>query len=417
MSARPEVDMPRITDARSLAAGWRLATGAVSLVLGFFLPFSSAGVAIALAALLVLVLLRPALLIRSAPWRHPVLAVGLALFVYIALHTGWSTGWSPEAIGAVNRYHELLLCPVVFVVMRDARNRRLLAQGLLTGLLVLSLGYWLAFAWPGVLPVGTGELSARRISAGFAFAVTALLLVLSASRQRAPWGPAVMAAWFAATVLVAMDGRTGQLLVLTLGVYAAWTLFAPPVKWVSAVAVPGLALALAFTSPGFQTRLHETIRGEALVPGKELNSTTIRIQFARMAAELAREHWVAGVGYANYGRVHEKAVRQRYAQDPVRSTWLDQPWVRTPNPHNEYVMQLVGGGIVALALYVTWLGLAFRTGQRALRPEGPMLAGMVFAFAAGSLFNSMLMDFIEGHLFMVLLAALLAAAQARTAAR
>jgi hypothetical protein len=37
-----------------------------------------------------------------------------------------------------------------------------------------------------------------------------------------------------------------------------------------------------------------------------------------------------------------------------------------------------------------------------------MLAGLCLAFAIGCLFNSMLMDFVEGHLYTALLAWLLA---------
>lgn len=389
---------------------WSWAMALALGALGLFLPYSTAGVSLSSAAVLVLVLMRPRLLWQVAPWRHPVLGVGLALFAYIALHTLWRSGWSSEAGQAVNRYHELIVCPLLFVAMLDERGRRLFCGALAVGLAGLAAAYWLVLVLPNAWPELTSSLSARRISGGFALALGAFLFMAASTHLPRPWVARALAAALAATVLLAMDGRTGQLLLILLSAYAAWQIAPRRMRWALAIAVPVLAIGLAATSSGVKTRVAETLRGEMPHPNGQLTSTAIRLQFVRFAVELAQEHWATGAGYANYPEVHERAARARYTNDPVRSAWLDHAWVRTPNPHNEYAMQLVGGGIAALGLYLAWLALALRAGLRAPAPLRPMLVGTVFAFAVGSLLNSSLMDFIEGHVYMTLLAAMLAAA-------
>ena len=88
--------------------------------------------------------------------------------------------------------------------------------------------------------------------------------------------------------------------------------------------------------------------------------------------------------------------------------------MRTANPHNEYLMQLVGGGFAALTLFLAWLVLPMmRKGQSV--GVHTSLVGIALAFAAGSLFNSLLMDFVEGHLYVALLVWLLAQSAGRPA--
>ena len=115
-----------------------------------------------------------------------------------------------------------------------------------------------------------------------------------------------------------------------------------------------------------------------------------------------------GAGFANYSAVHEQAARERYRrQGPGRGN-PHSFWVRARNPHNEYVMQLVGGGDrVAGAVPRLARPDVPAGGARAPAGQRP-LAGMGLAFAVGCLFNSLLMDFVEGHLYIALLAWLLA---------
>jgi heptosyltransferase-3 len=389
---------------------WRLALTAAVAGYAFFCAFSSAGVSISLFVLFVLTLLRPGVFLAARPWREPVLLIGLALFAWIAVHTLVTSGFTKQAGGAINRYHELLFAPMVMVLLRDPAQRRTFLRWLCAGAVLVALAYWVARL--PALQADTrlqDEFTLRRISVGFALTVTAFLALMHARQSERPTRWRLLAAFFAATVLFATEGRTGHLLLVALATYAAWVHSPARWRWAALVVAPLLVLGLAMGSGKVQKRVAETfLPTQVIAPDAPSNSTLIRREFMTLALDVAREHGFAGAGYANYARVHEEAAQRRYGNDPQRAHYLQFPWIHTPNPHNEYAMQLAGGGIVALGLFLAWLAATVRTGLRTRGHVGPMITAAAVAFAIGCAFNSMLMDFIEGHFYLGVLALLLA---------
>lgn len=372
--------------------------------LGFFLPFSSAGVSIALAALVLLSLARPRLILTAQPWTEPAMATGLALLAYIAAHTLWTIGVGPTSLEAVNHYQELLLAPLAFALLQDARCRRVFLRALFVGATLLAIAQWAALA----LPALANALSSRRISTGFALAVCAFLVLMKAQSRPRRWPGRALAAFLAATVLFAVDARTGHVVLVVLVSCAAWWHSPRRWRWAAAIAGPLLVLVLAMASGAVGSRLKETLAASQSEPAAgPLTSTAIRVNMMHVAADLVQRYALTGAGFANYSAAHEQAARARYGRDPAV---VDDPsqWVRTSNPHNEYLMQLIGGGVVSLGLFLLWLGLPLRSAARASAPTAGMLTGVVLAFATGCLFNSLLLDFVEGHFYMALLAWLLA---------
>lgn len=387
------------------SGAWQLCVAGCLATLGFFLPFSSAGVSLSLAALLVLAALRGRALWRTQPWKKPVMAVGLVLLAYIALHTLWTSGAGGASARAINHYNELLFAPLLLALLQDARQRRVFFRALVAGALALALAHWAAWVDPALAPL----LGSRRISAGFALAVCAFLVLMHGRAEARAWGARAIAAFLGLTVLFAVEGRTGHVVLLLLAACAAWVLAPRRWRWPALLAAPLLVFAVALASSVVSGRLQETIATTQPVgPAGPVTSTGIRIELLKLAGDLSRQYALRGAGFAAYPEVHEAAARARYAQDPATVSYLQASWVRVTNPHNEYAMQLVGGGVLALALFLGWLGLALREAAGARAPVGAMLAGASLAFAVGCVFNSMLMDFVEGHFYMALLAWLLA---------
>jgi hypothetical protein len=115
-----------------------------------------------------------------------------------------------------------------------------------------------------------------------------------------------------------------------------------------------------------------------------------------------------GAGFANYATVHQQASRDMNSPEGSAAAYVQAHWPDIANPHNEYLMQLIGGGVFSLLLFLIWLGVTFRQALRAPANVGAALGGVGLAFAVGCLFNSMLLDFTEGHFYTALLACLLA---------
>ena len=403
MSLLQTLRAPVLPQAPALPRALDTALAGALGALGFVLPFSVAGVSLTLFALLLLALAAAPSVWRSAPWRDPVAAVGLVLLAYIAAHTLWTTGFTPVTLRTVNRYHELLMLPILLALFRLVTRKEAFFYGLAIGAVGYAAVHWVAIFHPRL----AAYLEPRRISAGFGLALCAFILLEQSRHLARPWVGRLAAAFLAVSVLFAIEGRTGHVVLLLLVACAAWSHSPRRWRWGAMVALPLVVLAIALGSPAVQKRVGETMAGERPHQGSQLASTGIRVELLRNGLDLAGTHFAGGAGYANYAAEHDKATRARYAGDPQRAHYLQSHWARTSNPHNEYLMQLVGGGVAALALFVAWLVLPLVRKT----PSGntrSLLVGVSLAFAAGCLFNSLLMDFVEGHLYGVLLAWLLA---------
>ena len=370
-------------------------------ILGFMLPWSSAGTSITLFVLLIFSFIVSPQIWRCAPWRDPIMAAGLVLLAYIIGHTLLVSGFTPATLKAVNRYHELLMAPILLALFRLATRKELFFRCMVIGSLGYAVAHWIGQFVPAV----DANLETRRISAGFGMALVAFVLLEQARHRNHRWVRRIGAAFLALTVLFAVEARTGYLMVLLLAVAAGWLHSPYRWRWRAAMGMLVMVLALAMTSGAVHKRMSDTLGGATPTASGNLTSTGIRLELLRNGLDLASRNFLIGGGFAHYADIHEQAVKSRYGEAAPPQAQVN--WTRSSNPHSEYLMQLVGGGVASLALFLLWLVLPMvRKG-----PSGHVRAslfGIALAFALGCLFNSLLMDFVEGHLYGALLAWLLA---------
>ena len=382
--------------------GWRDIAMQVALAaLGVVLPFSSAGVSVALGAIVLLAVCSAPQLWRTAAWREPVAMLGLLLFAYILLHTVITAALTGADVGVVNKYHELLLFPLLLAAMVAISRPEPFVWGLAAGCVGYALAHWATVFEPALAE----ELARRRISAGFCLAVTAHVFLHLGGRRAWIWR--LIAALLAITVLLRIDGRTGQVILLVLATLAVWRRAPGHWRHAALVGVPLALLTVALLSPPVKIRMMETVDGLATLRLDTGTSTSIRLALLINSWTVATSHQPLGVGFSRFAEFHEPVARQRLAREPA---WKPEnaSWeVLANNPHNEYLMQLAGGGAAALALFLAWLAAPALRRDRNGRMS-PALSGVVLAFAVACLFNSLLMDFTEGHFYMAMLAWLLA---------
>lgn len=390
--------------------GWRDAVTQAALAgLGLVLPYSSAGVSMLLGVLLLIALCSIGTMRRTEAGREPTAALGLLLFAYIALHTLLDGPWTLDGVSAVNKYHELLLFPVLLAMMCSTTRPQTFLWGLAAGSLGYAVVHWLS-PW---LPALEAELAPKRISAGFCLALSAYLLLHEKGRWVWLWRG--ISALLAVTVLTRIDGRTGFVVLLLLAVWTVWR--QSPRHWrLPAAGVVGLAMVLvALASPPVSKRLQETWTGIHSMRLDTGTSTSIRLALLTNGWTVAMAHQPLGVGYGRYVEFHEPVARQRLSRESGWKPDHTGAWeVLSNNPHNEYLMQLACGGLPALVLFLGWLAApALRRDPGGRAP--PALGGVVIAFGFACLFNSLLMDFVEGHYYMAVLAFLLARERRATA--
>lgn len=409
MSAMLHTDAMPATD--PLPLGERAYQWAMSFalaLLGVFVPFSTAGTSIAIGILLALCAISPKRIWATAFWREPWFVVGFALLAYITLRTLIGEGFNAVSVKWINHYQELVLLPLLWAVFSNARRPQAFAIGLALGVAYLAGMYWV-FGSTMHATLGI-QLLAHRISAGFVLAVCAYLLFEHARLGRLPaWAGYGGAFLLVLTVFAVIDGRTGHLIVLLLIACAAFRAAPARSRVPTTLLVIVAALGIAALSPTVRERALETFRGtEAAEQGhpSDNSSTSIRIEILRNAATVAREHWMLGVGWDHYAGAIADVARRRHPDPNAVEGAL------SVNPHNEYLLQLAAGGLPGLLLFLAWaacpLWLALRRGGPD-RPWPGTVACASLAFAVGCLFNSLLLDFIEAHFYVAVMASLLAA--------
>jgi O-antigen ligase len=213
--------------------------------------------------------------------------------------------------------------------------------------------------------------------------------------------------FLAATILFASGGRTGHVILLALLLCVGFRAFPARVRLAAVLAMLVAGVLIAAASSSVRTRVMETFRDAQTSTAGKVNpysSTEQRLELLRVGADLASRHWMLGTGWLAYSPAYHQTAVER--KSPVAA----RPPDAGDNPHNEYLLQLGAGGLPALGLYLLWVGWPM---GRALREDGRKRpwAGAVgcvaLAFALNSMFNSVLLDFVEGHFDGALLAWLL----------
>lgn len=213
-------------------------------------------------------------------------------------------------------------------------------------------------------------------------------------------------------VLVASSQRTGFVAVIVVSIWLAWLLL-PSLKkkigfLVIIVAVIALTLAMnnniasriLFAVSEWQhcnavisTQVDVQILGENCH-----NSIGLRLMFIRDSLAQIGDAWFLGHGLGN-----------------LNITTLNYDWHtkaysigRASNPHNEYLLQGIQLGVVGIMLLIGIFVTAFYQAIRLNRSRRYVYAGIVLMYIVGCLFNSFLLDTMQGLFFVLLIAFIIA---------
>lgn len=345
--------------------------------------------------------------------HQPVAWLGCALFALLGLGILWSLVPPAQAADALLKYRELLLFGVALFIFADARWRWRLLGAFFAGALVLlalsyaiSLGLLTYIDERGFSSAENAVLLKNPITHGLLMSLlaygSAVLALQRGGWQR--WAFALVALLAAGNVFFAVQGRTGYVVMAALILwfaYARWS-------WKGlTVAATGLALLLAGAykwAPVFQTRVTQAAQEARdyrfqAHPGE--TSIGSRLHFWKRSAEWLSAHPILGAGTGGW----VEAFYQATEGDDAFMHNRDRN-----HPHNEYVHLAVQLGPLGAMLFVAMLIAAFRRARLMHGEHAALAQGLVLAFALGSLFNDLLFDTTEGHLWALVGGALFAAA-------
>ena len=383
-----------------LRATARSGASLAAIGLGFALPISTAFDGLLLALVLVL-------WFGSVPrWseirllRHnPVAMASLGLFALCALGLTYGEGARDDGLMYLTKYIDLAFVPVFVLLFQAARARAAAIRAFEIAMLVtLVVSYLLA---AGVLPWAP-PLTANPISGATAFknqithatfmAFAAFLFAQrgqasASTARRLLWGTACALA--AANVLFMVVGRTGYLVLFALTAVFCWRTFGARGRSIAA-ALAFAVVAVGIGVPGkFADRVQLTVdqtRNWEYGNGVD-TSIGDRLNFYATSLRIFRDNPVFGTGLGGFPRA--------FARETAGTRI-----VVTHNPHNQYLLFAAQLGSAGLAAFLGLLWTLWRSAPRiADRHEQLIAQGLFATLAVGSVFNSFLLNHVEGLFF------------------
>lgn len=371
-----------------------------AIALGTSIPVS-----VALDNLLVAVILLSWLLIINHSGKlsviraNPVAWLATALFLFYLAGCTYSIGNLEDMLDSLSKAARLMFIPLLFTVFQDADTRRYAWNGFMGAmLLTLALSYLL---WLGLLPQWgfvTGDAANPTIfklhithnlfMAFTAFACAIQALLASALRKRAIWiALAVLAAF---NVLYMVQGRTGQLVLMSLLIYMG----VAKLRWKGfaiALAAIGLLVVSAYLLPSSSLHKRMVLAYQEFSNARPdvAADTSIgqRMEFYRATIEVIKQHPWVGAGTGGF--------KQAYAGQ-VRDTSLPA----THNPHNEYLMVGAQLGLAGLLLLLGLFAVQWRVAAQLSSAREQVLArGLVLSIMTASAVSSTLMDHAESWFY------------------
>ncbi|WP_442953438.1 O-antigen ligase family protein [Paraburkholderia sp. SOS3] len=391
-------------------------------------PISTAVTNIA-CALFVLVLLSAPEFWRNLPsvLRHRSALSALLLFGALLVGVGYTVAPHSEAWSWLGKYVKLLILPFAVVAFEDADAnwQAIVRRSLFVTLAVvavLSTTNYIGLTALGpahnpLEPDTRAWVFKNRISGGMLSALLfyqAADLALAARSSRWRLVLAAVAALAFVNVLVMLQGRTAQIVALIfLLVVAARLSFInrsqlrlhPVLCGAGLIAVAGLTLAVACSVPsGRLLQVASEVREYRQTDA--VTSSGLRLEWYRKSLELIKQRPVFGYGTAGLGTEFKKLTAGKTGAEGLP----------THNPHNEYLLLGVQLGGLGIALFINLLVQIARDAMALERRSRHLLLAWLAAFALGCLANSMLLDFTEGHMLVLLAGILLGCGYRRSAA-
>jgi O-antigen ligase len=337
-------------------------------------------------------------LIERKPHEHwqeirgnPVVWASLALFFWLGVSMAYSVAPRSEMFHVWLKYRELLLLPFFLLLCRDGQAARAGLYGFLASVaLIVVLGIYERLFHTYIMfsdRTAAGVFGSYIIE-GVMVSLAAYHLSVAAMldpRRRLYW--ALGAGLAIVYVLFCTLGRTGYIVVFALALLLLFQ--TAPRRWL----LPGLVIiglvtgGIFLASPDVSERISGAIAGvEGSHANGSANSAGVRMQFYRGSLEVFALHPIFGTGTGSFERVYNAhAAAENLAP--------------TTNPHNEYLMIGVQTGIVGLALLLALLGALWVSAARLPLADALRGRAVTLALAVSCLFNSSLLDHVDGQSF------------------
>ncbi|MDR6501261.1 O-antigen ligase [Burkholderia ambifaria] len=364
-----------------------------------------------------------ALVISPEFWRDlrsfvtdPASLAALLILAALTASVAYTVAPHNKAWNWVAKYDKLLLLPFAVLAFRHSNWAPIVRRcwfGTLCVILLLSTTNYLGLTAIGPahatdLPLSRAWVFKNHIAAGMFGALLfyqAADLALAARTALSRTAYAGVAAWSLVNVFVMLQGRTGQVIALLLILVVA-VRFVLSLRRQSALRAGlaagvlvlfGVALVVAACTVHNGRLVKVVTEVQQYRQSDAATSTGLRLEWYKKGLELFRHRPVIGYGAGGLESEFEKLTAGKTAAEGQL----------TSNPHNEYLLMAVQLGSLGVLLFINLI-VQIARGSRTLDPRSRhLLLAWLAIFTIGSLANSLLLDFAEGHLIVLLAGILL----------
>jgi len=330
----------------------------------------------------------------------PAAITAIALLALYAIGTLYSTGSSHEATGFLSKYAKLIVIPIALMAMIDEKWRTYTLNAFLIGLgieLMISyarrIGIIVEFQDPNQRYIGL----INHISFGVMLAFGCYILVwraLHAKNWRFFW--TICAIFASINILFINSGRTGYVVFLAL--FALFCI--QHWKW-RGMLIGGLVglilVASALTiSPTARHRVEQIPRNiHQFSKGEDNTPVGLRLLHYREAIKIIAKSPLIGFGTGSFSTEYKTAV-----------SGTDNFIVS--NPENEFIITMAQLGLPGLAVLLAFLIFFWLQTKKMPKEASDAAQALIVTFIVGSMFNSILLDALEGRFFVFIAGVLLA---------
>lgn len=340
----------------------------------------------------------------------------LLCFALLCVSTVWAEANLTLSIAWISKYKKLLILPLVMPFFQERKDRvvfvKVLFFSLLSGLIVSYLNY---FGWTNIGDCPAAGCSTHSyitlsmLNCLLFVVATALFTLEGSPRNKLFYGLCMLLS--AVNVIFVLPSRTGQILLFMLLI---WLPLSTCIgcsgnarkKWIGfVISLFLIGISLAVLQSVKSSRLVDSIekisthKVEAFKSNNDAVSVDVRFEFYKKAFVLIEKKPFLGWGAGG----HEPEFLRMSDQG---STDIEK--FKFANPHNEYLTWSVQTGLLGLSVYIYWLFMVWRNSMRIVHEEERLIFhGWLLIFTVGSLLNSFLLDFSEGYMMIMLIAALI----------
>lgn len=329
-----------------------------------------------------------------------VILVGFLLAIGISMLWAEQAPWS-ERFEEWWSWRKLILFPMVLAVFQTLPSKRLVLMSVIFISAVFMMLSWAGYFGLVVLDRPYDYLLENDVTQGIMFAASAFFLwMLLREGGSPPWAHGIgwlLIIGFISNILLLLTGRSGYVFLMVVIGMAFWISF-DRWRWVAVVIGLGLVASVLLTSQTARTAILQGVHEVQSVHERdaEFSSMGIRIIMWTNTWDIIQAHPILGTGSGDYQYVYGDLVSNI---EGWRGTWVE-------DPHQQYLHIWAEQGLVALCLFLGFLCVCFFSLSQHWTHR--IALTLLIATALNSFVSGHFSSFVEGRLFWIVFAAMIA---------